>query len=86
MMKTLMVAISATLFSGAALAATHSAAPETKPSKEEKSAAKPAGSATKDVKGETEANREGKMSPTGQNETSSASPPKKDAATSTKAK
>lgn len=86
MMKTLMIAICATLFSGAALAAAHSAAPEAKPSKEEKSKTNPAGSATKDATGETKANKEGKMSPTGQNETTSGSTPEKDKATSTKAK
>ena len=80
MIKSLTIAISAMAFSTAALAAAHSAAPSTPPSKEEKSAAKPAGSATKDATGKTEANRENKMSPTGQNETSSVAAPKKDAA------
>ena len=71
MTKSLIFAISAIVFSSAAMAAAHTAAPDTKPSKESKTAAKPAGSATKDATGKTEENRENKMSPTGQNETSS---------------
>jgi len=88
MIKSLMIAISAMVFSSAALAAAHTAAPNTKPSKEEKTATKPAGSATKDATGKTEANRENKMSPTGQNETSSVAPTKKEGtgASSTKTK
>lgn len=39
---------------------------------------KPAGSATKDATGKTEANRDNKMSPTGQNETSSVGANKKE--------
>lgn len=71
MIKTLLIAISALAFSSAAFAAAHTGAPATPPSKEEKTAAKPAGSETKDATGKTEKNRENKMSPTGQNETSS---------------
>jgi hypothetical protein len=90
MMKPLMIAISAMVFSSAALAAAHTAAPGTAPAKEDKTSAKPAGSATKDATGKTEANRDNKMSPTGQNETSSVGTSKKEAessgGSSTKAK
>lgn len=82
MTKSLMIAISAMVFSSAAMAAAHTAAPDTKPAKEDKTATKPAGSATKDATGKTEANRENKMSPTGQNETSSVGTSKKEAASS----
>lgn len=71
MIKTLLIAISALAFSSVAFAAAHTGAPTTPPSKEAKTAAKPAGSETKDAAGQTEKNRENKMSPTGQNETSS---------------
>ena len=78
MIKPLIIAISAMVFSSAALAAAHTAAPATAPAKEDKTMAKkPPGSATKDATGKTEANRENKMSPTGQNETSSVSANKK---------
>jgi opacity protein-like surface antigen len=79
MIKPLMIAVSAMVFSSAALAAAHTAAPGTAPAKEDKTAAKPAGSATKDATGKTEANRDNKMSPTGQNETSSVGTSKKEA-------
>ena len=78
MIKPLMIAISTMVFSSAAFAAAHTAAPATAPAKEEKTATMPAGSATKDATGKTEANRENKMSPTGQNETSSVSTSKKE--------
>lgn len=81
MTKSLMIAISAMVFSSAALAAAHTAAPAA-PSKEDKTVTKPAGSATKDATGKTEANRDNKMSPTGQNETSSVGTSKKEAASS----
>jgi len=82
MIKPLMIAISTMVFSSAAFAAAHTAAPATAPAKEEKTATMPAGSATKDATGKTEANRENKMSPTGQNETSSVSTSKKEAESS----
>ena len=84
MIKPLIVAVSALVFSSAALAAAHTAAPAAAaaPSKEDKTMSKPAGSATKDATGKTEANRDNKMSPTGQNETSSVGTNKKEAASS----
>jgi len=84
MLKSLMIAVSAMAFSSVALAAAHTAAPATPPAKEAKSADMPAGSATKDATGKTEANRENKMSPTGQNETSSVGTSKKEAESSGK--
>jgi opacity protein-like surface antigen len=84
MLKPLMIAVSAMVFSSAALAAAHTAAPSTSPAKEDKTATMPAGSATKDATGKTEANRENKMSPTGQNETSSVGTSKKEAESSGK--
>jgi len=82
MIKPLLIAISAMVFSSAALAAAHTAAPATAPAKEDKTMTKPAGNATKDATGQTEANRENKMSPTGQNETSSVGTNKKEAESS----
>jgi hypothetical protein len=82
MIKPLWIAVSAIAFSSAVMAASHTAAPGTTPSKEDKTMAKPAGSATKDASGKTEANKENKMSPTGQNETSSTSTDKKEGASS----
>ena len=66
MLKSIIIAVVTTLATGGAYAAAHTAAPATS-----------AGAASKDVTGKTEDNREGKMSPTGQNETSSVATPKK---------
>lgn len=83
MMKSLLAAVVATLFAGSAFAAAHTAAPATAPTtRAEVKAAEAADATTKDATGKTDANREGKMSPTGQNETSSVSDPKKEASPS----
>jgi hypothetical protein len=75
MNKSIIVAFIATLAVGTVFAAGHTAAPSTS-----------AGAASKDVTGKTEDNREGKMSPTGQNETSSVAPPKNGTTNSTSTK
>lgn len=80
MLKKLMLGACATLFAGAAFAAAHTAAPTTKA--ETKAEASKENS-SKDATGKTDANRQGKMSPTGQNETSSVMPKKEGAAGST---
>lgn len=79
MIKSIIVAAVATAFTGAAFAAAHTAAPTAPTTRAEVKAAGAADTATKDASGKTESNREGKMSPTGQNETSSVAAPKKDA-------
>ena len=82
MIKSIIAAVIATAFTGAAFAAAHTAAPATRA---EVKAAGAADAATKDASGKTEMNREGKMSPTGQNETSSVAAPKKDGMPAAKA-
>lgn len=78
MIKSIIAALVATAFTGAAFAAAHTAAPAAPATRAEVKAAGAADAATKDASGKTEMNREGKMSPTGQNETSSVAVPKKD--------
>lgn len=75
MLNSIIVAVITTMSVGSAFAAAHTAAPATS-----------AGAATKDVTGKTEDNREGKMSPNGQNETSSVATPKKGMGNSTSSK
>jgi len=77
--KSIIAAVVATAFTGAAFAAAHTSAPSASATRAEVKAAGAADTATKDASGKTELNREGKMSPTGQNETSSVAAPKKDA-------
>jgi hypothetical protein len=80
MMKSLLAAVVATLITGTAFAAAHTAAPASAPTTRAEVKASGAVDATsKDATGKTDANRQGKMSPTGQNETSSVSDPKKEA-------
>ncbi|MFL6714951.1 MAG: hypothetical protein ACJ8G3_01145 [Burkholderiaceae bacterium] len=71
MLKTLIVGACATLIAGGAFAAAHTAAPSTPTTQSEKKNEAAKENASKDATGKTQANREGKMSPTGQNETSS---------------
>lgn len=78
MIKSIIAAVVTTAFTGAAFAAAHTAAPAAPANRAEVKAAGAADTATKDASGKTEMNREGKMSPTGQNETSSVAAPKKD--------
>lgn len=85
MLKTLIAGACATLIAGGAFAAAHTAAPGAPATKSEKKAEVAKESASKDATGKTQANREGKMSPTGQNETSSTMP-KKEGAGSTMSK
>lgn len=80
MMKSLLAAIVATSFTGTAFAAAHTAAPASAPTtRQEVKAAGAVDATTKDATGKTDENRQGKMSPTGQNETSNVSDPKKEA-------
>ena len=81
MLKPLIIGACATLIAGSAFAAAHTAAPSAPATKSEKKAEAAHESATKDATGKTEANREGKMSPTGQNETSSTMTKKEGAGT-----
>lgn len=81
MLKSLMIGACATLIAGGAFAAAHTAAPSAPTTKSENKAELAKEKASKDATGKTEANREGKMSPTGQNETSSVMPKKDDAGT-----
>lgn len=81
MFKRFLMAACATLFAGAAFAAAHTAAPAASPSKAETKAEAAKENASKDATGKTDANREGKMSPTGQNETSSVTPKKEGSGT-----
>lgn len=83
MMKSLLAAVIATAFAGSAFAAAHTAAPAAPATRAEVKAAEAADAVTKDATGKTDANRGGKMSPTGQNETSSVSDPKKESSPST---
>jgi hypothetical protein len=83
MFKSLIIGACATLFAGAAFAASHSAAPAASTTKGETKAEAAKENASKDATGKTDANRQGKMSPTGQNETSSVMPKKEGAATGT---
>ncbi len=78
-MKSIIVATVATLFASAAFAAAHTAAPAAPTTRAEVKAAGAVDVKTKDASGRTEANRQGNMSPTGQNETTSVSTPKRDA-------
>lgn len=82
MIKLIIATVVATAFTGGAFAAAHTAAPATRA---EVKAAGAADTATKDASGKTEMNREGKMSPTGQNETISLVAPKKDGMPAAKA-
>lgn len=83
-MKSLLAAVVATAFTGSAFAAAHTAAPAAAPTtRAEVKAAGAADATSKDVTGKTDANRQGKMSPTGQNETSSVSDPKKESSPAT---
>ena len=79
MMKSLLAAVIAAVFAGSAFAAAHTAAPASAPTaRAEVKAAEAADATTKDATGKTDANRQGKMSPTGQNETSNVSDSKKE--------
>jgi hypothetical protein len=80
MLKSLMIGACATVFAGAAFAAAHTAAPAAPPTKSESKAEAGKEAASKDAAGKTDANRQGKMSPTGQNETSSVMPKQEPAA------
>jgi hypothetical protein len=84
MLKPLIVGAFATLIAGGAFAAAHTAAPSAPTTKSEKKAEAAKENASKDATGKTQANREGKMSPTGQNETSSAMPKQEGAGTKSK--
>lgn len=76
MMKSITAIVLAALSTAAALATAQTTAPSAPASKAEVKASAAAEGKTKDATGKTEANREGKMSPTGQNETSSTAPQK----------
>jgi len=83
MLKTLIIGACATLIAGGAFAAAHTAAPSAPATQSEKKAEAAKENASKDATGKTQANREGKMSPTGQNETSSTMTKKEGASSTT---
>jgi hypothetical protein len=75
--KTLLAAVVATVFVGSAFAATHTAAPATaSTTRAEVRQPGTAHATNKDATRKTDANHQGKRSPTGQNEASSVSDPK----------
>ena len=72
MIKSIIAAVVATAFTGAAFAAAHTAAPAAPATRAEVKAAGAADTATKDASDKTGMNREGEISPTAENGTTSA--------------